>query len=61
VDAGNALYSFIPDAGATVVFIVFMWLWHKRTMARDSMFHETMQGMMHALMECVKEKVKEQP
>lgn len=51
------LFSFVPDAGATVIFIVFMFLWHKRTMARDKQFAETLTVIMSALMECVKQSV----
>jgi len=50
-----SLFSFIPDAGATVIFIVFMFLWHRRTMARDKQFAETLTAIMAALMECVKQ------
>ena len=52
-----SLFSFVPDAGATVIFIVFMFLWHKRTMARDKQFAETLTSVMSALMECVKQTV----
>lgn len=50
-----SLFSFVPDAGATVIFIVFMFLWHKRTMARDKQFADTLSAIMQALMECVKQ------
>lgn len=53
-----SILPLVPDAGATVVFLVFMFLWHKRTMARDKQFAEALTAVMAALMECVKEKLE---
>lgn len=53
------LYGYIPEYGATVVFVVFMLLWHKRTMARDAQFHETTRELMRSLMECVSQIKRE--
>jgi hypothetical protein len=57
METGEALATILgvaADTGATVLFVIFMYLWHKRTMARDSMFNDTMQNMLKALMDCVK-------
>ena len=57
MDTGDAIATMLgvaTDVGATFLFLIFMYLWHKRTMARDSMFNDTMQNMLKALMECVK-------
>lgn len=53
------LAPFINNAGATVIMLAFMFLWHKRTMARDKMFHETLNSINASLMECVKASVKD--
>jgi len=45
------------DNALLVVLLVFMALWHRRTMARDKAFFELQGQMMVALMECVREKV----
>lgn len=52
------LAPFINNAGATVIMLAFMFLWHKRTMARDRMFHDTLNSINSALMECVKSNVE---
>jgi putative flippase GtrA len=44
----------VADTGAAVLFLIFMYLWHKRTVYRDAMFNETLQSMMRSLMDCVK-------
>lgn len=52
------LYAMIPDASSTVVLIVFMLLWHKRTMARDEQFADTIRQTNDALMTCMSSMVK---
>lgn len=49
----DQLFSFIPEYGATVVFVFFLVLWHRRTSARDVMYHETQRETMAALMACM--------
>jgi hypothetical protein len=56
--AVSLLAPFINNAGATVIMIVFLLLWHKRTAARDKYFFETLQAINTSLMECVS-KMKE--
>lgn len=41
----DSLYQFIPDAQTAVIFIVFVFLWSRRTMARDTQNAETIQLM----------------
>jgi len=45
------------DNALLVVLLVFMALWHRRTMARDKAFFDLQESMMIALMECVKREV----
>lgn len=54
----SELFSFLPDMGATVVFIVFMYLWHRRTMARDEQFHKSIEMFSEALRDCQKGRLK---
>ena len=58
-EAVSILAPFINNAGATVIMLAFMILWHKRTMARDRMFHDTLNSINASLMECVKATVKD--
>lgn len=53
------LYQYIPNYGATVVLLIFMGLWHKRTMERDRQFHETLQSIVDALMDCIQSRTRE--
>jgi len=55
------LFAFIPDYGATVVFVLFMVLWHKRTMRRDEQFHEVLLQLNQSLMDCVAEIKERKP
>lgn len=56
---------FLDNAGASVLFIIFLWLWHKRTSKRDADTAETVRvllledaetikQLLLALMECTK-------
>jgi len=49
------LFAFIPDYGATVVLLVFLALWHRRTKARDEMFGRIIDNFHVGLMECLRE------
>jgi hypothetical protein len=50
----DSLFSdlFSLDNIIAIQFVVFMLLWHRRTMARDEQFFHTMQQMISLLNEC---------
>jgi hypothetical protein len=50
----DSLFSdlFSLDNIIAIQFVVFMLLWHRRTMARDVHFFETMNQMIGLLNEC---------
>lgn len=45
---------FLDNAGASVLFLVFLILWHKRTSKRDADNTETIRQLLLALMDCQK-------
>jgi len=47
------------DNALLLIMVLFMLLWHKRTMSRDKMFNDTMVGMMAMLTECMSMKISE--
>ena len=60
----NALWPFINNAGASVLFVTFLILNHKRTeldherqIQRDKDSQETIRQLMVALMDCTKTAV----
>lgn len=52
---------FLDNAGASVLFLIFLILWHKRTMQRDRDNSETIRQLLMALMECSKAALIERP
>ena len=48
---------FLDNAGASVLFLIFLILWHKRTMARDKDNQETIRQLLLALMDCTKNSI----
>jgi len=50
----ESLYKYIPDAGATVVLVIFMILWDRRTRARDIMWRDLMSELVKGWLDCVK-------
>lgn len=45
------------DNALLIVLLVFMGLWHRRTVARDRAFFDLQKDMMLSLMECIKGKI----
>jgi ABC-type transport system involved in cytochrome bd biosynthesis fused ATPase/permease subunit len=56
--AVSLLAPFLNNAGASVIMIVFMFLWHKRATARDKQFFETLQAINASLLECMSKLAK---
>lgn len=65
MEAYEPLLPFLDNAGASVLFLVFLYLWHKRTTRRDAdnaetvralllEDAETIKALLLALMECTK-------
>lgn len=43
----------LQELSSTAVLIYFLTLWHKRTMARDKQFKESMSEMQKATHDCI--------
>lgn len=48
------LFPLLPDAGAAVTFVLFLYLWHKRAQRRDEMFREIYVKFADLLGDCLK-------
>lgn len=47
------LYVALQDAVSASLFLAFMFLWHKRTVARDEQFYRALEHFAGLLAECL--------